>query len=532
MSTQITRRKVIGATVTGVSAAGLLAHSSAAVQAQGLRIAVIGSGYGGAVAALRLAKAGKTLDLIEMGADWESMPAQDGLVFTRMAAPSERSMWFKTKTDMPFSKIFGIEIINRKIKPAAGVLDVENFGFMKVYVGRGVGGGSLVNGGMAVTPSQSFFKKVLPRVDADQMYRTYFPRALQELKVSDPPKDFVGSSKFYEFTRVGAAQAAKAGIKSRFIPNVYDWDYMRLESFKREPRSGLAGQVIFGNDYGKRSLPKTILAQARATGKVRLKALTEVEQIFRQKNGTFKLKLKTIDFTGKVLKTEEKIYDRVILAAGSTGTSKLLLKARQSGSIDGLPPETGKKWGPNGNIMLARYAKENTGTYQSGIPAMGISNWDDSPASVFAELAPFPIGIELRTSLYLAISNNDRLGEFSWDEQAKAVKLSWTQQDSAPSVAAVKNFFDRINASNAGSSYRSDLFADQKIFSDYFTYHPLGGMVLGEATDLNGEVKGVPGLFVMDGSLIPGKIGVNPFVTITALAERNMDRLLSIGRFG
>ena len=55
--------------------------------------------------------------------------------------------------------------------------------------------------------------------------------------------------------------------------------------------------------------------------------------------------------------------------------------------------------------------------------------------------------------------------------------------------------------------------------------------MLGEATDLSGEVKGVPGLFVMDGSLIPAKIGVNPFVTITALAERNMDRLLAGHRF-
>lgn len=75
------------------------------------------------------------------------------------------------------------------------------------------------------------------------------------------------------------------------------------------------------------------------------------------------------------------------------------------------------------------------------------------------------------------------------------------------------------------------MFEKHKTFSDYFTYHPLGGAVLGEATDLQGEVKGVPGLFVMDGSLIPAKIGVNPFVTITALAERNMDRLVDAQRF-
>lgn len=100
-----------------------------------------------------------------------------------------------------------------------------------------------------------------------------------------------------------------------------------------------------------------------------------------------------------------------------------------------------------------------------------------------------------------------------------------------PGVAAAKAFMDKMNAANPGTSYNTGLFQGGKTFADYFTYHPLGGAVIGETTDLNGEVKGVPGLFVMDGSLIPGKIGVNPFVTITAIAERNMDRLLAAGRF-
>jgi cholesterol oxidase len=51
--------------------------------------------------------------------------------------------------------------------------------------------------------------------------------------------------------------------------------------------------------------------------------------------------------------------------------------------------------------------------------------------------------------------------------------------------------------------------------------------VLGEATDGYGRVKGYRNLYVNDGSLIPGSIGVNPFVTITALAERNVERILA-----
>jgi hypothetical protein len=42
-----------------------------------------------------------------------------------------------------------------------------------------------------------------------------------------------------------------------------------------------------------------------------------------------------------------------------------------------------------------------------------------------------------------------------------------------------------------------------------------------------GRLPGYPGLYVLDGSLIPGSTGVNSFVTITALAERNMEKIIT-----
>ncbi|ORT60667.1 GMC oxidoreductase [Streptomyces sp. CB03238] len=54
-----------------------------------------------------------------------------------------------------------------------------------------------------------------------------------------------------------------------------------------------------------------------------------------------------------------------------------------------------------------------------------------------------------------------------------------------------------------------------------FTGHPLGGCVIGRTTDLEGRIHGVKGLYVLDGSLIPGNAGgANPSLTIAALAER------------
>lgn len=86
--------------------------------------------------------------------------------------------------------------------------------------------------------------------------------------------------------------------------------------------------------------------------------------------------------------------------------------------------------------------------------------------------------------------------------------------------------FDKINRANK-TIYRYDLFGDTRTFENRFTYHPLGGLVLGEATDDYGRVRGYRNLYVTDGSLIPGGTGVNPFVTITALAERNIERVLA-----
>jgi cholesterol oxidase len=58
----------------------------------------------------------------------------------------------------------------------------------------------------------------------------------------------------------------------------------------------------------------------------------------------------------------------------------------------------------------------------------------------------------------------------------------------------------------------------------------LGGAVIGRATDEYGRVFGYRGLYVMDGAAVPGSTGtVNPSLTISALAERNIEHIISSG---
>ncbi|WP_437075069.1 GMC oxidoreductase [Streptomyces sp. enrichment culture] len=486
---------------------------------------VIGSGYGGAVAALRLARAGIRTLVLEMGRLWNT-PGPDGKVFCSTTAPDERSMWFRTRTEAPLATFLWLDVVNKDITRYPGTLDRVRFDHMSVYVGRGVGGGSLVNGGMAVTPPKPYFAEQFPAVDADEMYGTYFPRARSMLGVNTIDPDWFESTEWYRFTRISRKHAARAGLRTTFVPGVYDFAHMRREAAGTAPKSALAGEVIYGNNHGKRSLDKTYLAAALGTGNVTVHTLERAASLRRAPDGTYVLTAERLDSTGTVVGTREYGCTYLFLAGGSLGTTELLLRARASGTLPDLDPSVGGGWGPNGNVMLGRanHLWDTVGEKQSTMPVMGIDDWANPANPVFAEIAPLPTGLEHWVSLYLAITKNPERASLSYTDGA--LRLGWSAAQSAVSAGMAKNLFDRINAANS-TIYRYDLFgSSNRVFAADFTYHPLGGCVLGRATDAYGRVKGYPRLYAVDGSLVPGSIGVNPFVTITALAERTMARVL------
>ncbi|MEU5592245.1 GMC oxidoreductase [Streptomyces sp. NPDC020298] len=489
---------------------------------------VIGSGYGGAVAALRLGQAGIRTVVLEMGRLWNTT-GSDGKVFCSTNAPDQRSMWFRTRTEAPLATFLWLDLVNRDITPYPGALDRVHYDAMSVFLGRGVGGGSLVNGGMAVTPLQSYFTEQFPTVDASEMYGTYFPRARAMLGVNSIDPAWFESTEWYKFARTSRKAADATGLKTTFVPNVYDFGYMQREAAGTATKSALAGEVIYGNNYGKRSLDKTYLAAALGTGNVTIHSLEKVRTISRASDGGYVLTADRIDNTGAVVETKSYGCTYLFLGGGSIGTTELLVRARDSGTLPGLDASVGAGWGTNGNTMLGRanHIWDTVGANQATMPVMGIDDWANADNPVFAEIAPLPMGFEHWVSLYLAITKNPQRARFTYDASSGTVKLGWTAAQSAVSVAMAKKLFDRINAANA-TIYRYDLFgSSSKVFADDFTYHPLGGCVLGKATDNYGRVKGYSKLYITDGSLVPGSIGVNPFVTITALAERTMARVLA-----
>ena len=97
--------------------------------------------------------------MLEMGLNWE----KSGIPFSKMQKPGKSAAWLKKQSIAPFFNLFSL-------KPFTGALDRLDFKDIKIWVGRGVGGGSLVNGGMAVLPKRDYFEEVFPNLDSQLFF--------------------------------------------------------------------------------------------------------------------------------------------------------------------------------------------------------------------------------------------------------------------------------------------------------------------------------------------------------------------------
>jgi cholesterol oxidase len=122
---------------------------------------------------------------------------------------------------------------------------------------------------------------------------------------------------------------------------------------------------------------------------------------------------------------------------------------------------------------------------------------------------------------YASLGMPPAIGSFAYDAAAGAVTLNWPGTD--PRLA---NFLGAAQQTLAVLDQRNGSLTLG--FNPFVSAHPLGGAILGKACELDGQVKGHPGLYVVDGALIEGSTGLaNPSFTIAALAERCLDHILS-----
>jgi cholesterol oxidase len=107
--------------------------------------------------------------------------------------------------------------------------------------------------------------------------------------------------------------------------------------------------------------------------------------------------------------------------------------------------------------------------------------------------------------------------------------IRWRKSDSAKLFAGMRKAAGELAAAAGAKSF----FAlDAGPLGKFVTVHPLGGCPMSDdpkagVTDDRGRVHGYDGLYVLDGSIVPTALGVNPSKTIAALAERGVERLIA-----
>jgi cholesterol oxidase len=116
------------------------------------RLVVIGSGFGGAIAALRLAEAGVPVLVLERGMWWPTGPNAE--TFPYGFRPDERASWMGKPSILPVPLPFPRH---------TGLLERVSGNGMDIICGAGVGGGSLMYQGMSLQPTEAAFGQVFPK---------------------------------------------------------------------------------------------------------------------------------------------------------------------------------------------------------------------------------------------------------------------------------------------------------------------------------------------------------------------------------
>lgn len=490
---------------------------------------VVGSGYGGGVSALRLGEAGIDTLILERGRLWDT-PDEDGKRFTKMLPADTRAGWFREVPPSLVPSFRGVSVNavaaqNPGAQPVqAGICDKVTYGAHDVFRGIAVGGGSMVNAAIAAVPTPDQVRAAFPDIDPVEFLGTYVERAKATLKISYRDMGWFEQTPYFQYARVGRAYAEAAGYGVDYNGSAYSFDYMVQEAAGQVPLSALDWECQYGNNHGRfGSVDQTYIAAALATGKVTLQPLTEVTGIRRESSGEYVVSTRQIDRWGKELSRNEIGCEQLYLAAGVLGTVELLLRARESGDLADLHDEVGNGYGNNGDIMVAHNTAEPVGTQQTLLGMINLDGRNDPDNPVYASMFSLPLPVETNALGYYAMVRTGDRAVINYDRQSDSIAIDWPQGHTDHLIERARLVFDRVLAAN-GVDYRDDLF-EGKAFAPS-TVHPLGGCVRGVATDAFGRVNGYENLYVNDASLVPGYIGCNPYMSITALAERNIEAIL------
>ncbi|QFG20479.1 GMC oxidoreductase [Actinomadura sp. WMMB 499] len=548
---------------------------------------VVGSGFGGSVAAYRLAEAGRSVVLLERG-----QPYPPGS-FPRSPRQLGRAFW----------------------DPAAGLygmFDVWSFKGCDSVVSAGLGGGSLIYANVLLRKDEHWFVDEQPmpgggyeswpvsRADLDPHYD-----AVEKMMGATPyPLDV---APFTDTPKTHAMQdaAAELGLRCELPPLAVSFagrpggapgvglpiaepEYGNLHGMPRRTCK-LCGECDIGcNEGAKNSLDHTYLSAAAHHG-ADIRASREVKAIRPRPGGGYEVDyVHHTDLTAKRRKKQQRVEtitcDRLILGAGTYGTTFLLLKSRTA--FPGLSGALGTRFSGNGDLLTfllnardrervrpldasrgpvitsaIRLPDEVDGVPGAGRGAYieeggypGFTDWivhshdvgdaveravrflwdrfveffKDAPDTNLSKEISDLIGdgaLTVSSLPLLGMGRDTADGRLHLRDGRLAA--DWTTETSEELFTRVRKTMQGI-ADVLGAEYADNPMWFRKRI---VTVHPLGGAPMADhpgrgVCDAFGEVHGYPGLYIADGAAMPGPVGPNPSLTIAAHADRMATRLL------
>jgi cholesterol oxidase len=501
---------------------------------------VVGSGFGGAVNALRLAEAGKSVLVLERGKRYR--PGE----FPRSALATDALAWNYPQD-----------------RAARGLYQMEFFSGIATARAAGVGGGSLVYASIHIRADERVFVDPRwPALYSRRMLDPYYDRVAAELEIAPLPEDKLVTK------RLLFRQAAQQLGRPIFDPDqATSWTDPGVTG---RQACRLCSECELGCQFGaKNTLDFNYLARAEGRG-AEIAEHALVSHIAPSDTG-YVVHYRHTD-SGREFQARAK---RIVLAAGTLGTSEILFASRDTyGTLPHVSARLGHGFSGNGDFIGTLYQSHTPIEPLHGTDVTSVMRFDDT-APEFVVAAPafnvatlgmlhprlaggapsrwltlgqglgggvphhvmatsggegFTNDVDAGRSTNLFAIGRDNAGGQIVRKADGALDIEWDYAgENRALVDRMQQALTEIATAYGGTFNPLPTWTfGRKIV----TVHPLGGCNLSESpqagvVSATGEVHGHPGLYVADGSVIPTSIGVHPVMTIAAVAEYIADGVVA-----